>query len=145
LHNQFEIRQPETPSDEDIEHVSKHFRAFNNEQTGELPKKELHIFAYGPNGNVIGGLFGDISWGWLHVDVLWVDERYREEGIGSALMNEAQNEALAMKVDQAYLETTDFQASEFYKKLGFSIFAELENQPPGHVCYYMKKKITAPK
>jgi ribosomal protein S18 acetylase RimI-like enzyme len=44
-----------------------------------------------------------------------------------------------MDVQQAFLETTDFQALGFYKKRGYQEFARLENQPPGHICYYMKK------
>ena len=54
-------------------------------------------------------------------------------------MDQAEAEAIAMDVQQAYLETTDFQALDFYKKRGYHVFAQLENQPPGHICYYMKK------
>ena len=53
-------------------------------------------------------------------------------------MDRAEAEASAIGVEQAYLETTDFQAVGFYEKRGYHIFAQLENQPPGHHCYYMK-------
>ena len=45
-----------------------------------------------------------------------------------------------MGVHRAYLETTDFQALDFYVGLGYEVFAQLENQPPGHTCYYMKNE-----
>lgn len=134
-----EICQDDSPSKEDAAYVSKQFVAFNDRQSGVFPSKEIHIFARTPDRQVIAGLIGDISWGWMHIDTIWVDKAYRKNGIGTALMDLAEAEASAMGVDQAYLETTDFQAYGFYEKRGYQVFAQLENQPPGHVCYYMKK------
>ena len=139
MHYDIDIRQKDHPLTEDTAYVRQRFRSFNDQQSGIFPSKELHLFAYAPDQQIIGGLFGDISWGWLHVDILWVDDVYRLSGIGTSLMDRAETEARAMGVQQAYLETTDFQAFDFYKKRGYQVFAQLENQPPGHVCYYMKK------
>ena len=134
-----DIQQHDHPSDDDMAYISQQFRSFNDHQSGIFPSKALHLFAYSPDRQIIGGLVGDISWGWLHVDILWVAESYRQNGIGTSLMDRAEAEASAMGVHQAYLETTDFQALGFYKKRGYLEFAHLENQPPGHICYYMKK------
>lgn len=137
--NGIEIQQQDHPSPDDMAYVHKKFRAFNDQQGGVFPYKELHLFAYAPDRQIIGGLFGDISWGWLHVDTIWVDEAHREDGVGTALMDRAEAEAVAMGVHRAYLETTDFQALGFYEKRGYHVFAKLEEQPPGHFCYYLKK------
>ena len=134
-----EIRYPDYPSVDDTTYVYQQFRAFNDQQSGIFPSKELHLFAYAPDQQLIGGLFGDISWGWLHVNIMWVAEPFRHHGIGTELMDRAEAEAAAMGVHQAYLETTDFQAVGLYEKRGYQVFAQLENQPPGHICYYMKK------
>lgn len=136
--NEIDIQQHEQPPVEDIRYISQQFRAYNDRQSGVFPSKALNLFAYAPDRRIIGGLFGNIFWGWLHIDTLWVDESYRQNGIGTSLMDRAEAEACAMGVQQAYLETTDFQALDFYKKRGYRIFAQLEDQPPGHVCYYMK-------
>lgn len=133
-----DIQQHKQPSKEDIEFISQQFQAYNNMQSGVFPSRELHLFAYSPDGQIAGGLAGSIFWGWLHVDTLWVAEAYRGHGLGTALMDQAEAEAIGMNVQRAYLETTDFQALDFYKKRGYQIFARLEDQPPGHVCYYMK-------
>ncbi len=139
MHQDIDIQQHDHPSTDDTAHIRQQFLAFNDQQSGIFPSKELHLFAYAPDQQIVGGLFGDISWGWLHVDILWVDESYRQYGIGTSLMDQAEAEASAMGVQQAYLETTDFQALGFYEKRGYHVFAQLENQPPGHLCYYMKK------
>ncbi len=138
MHHNIDIQQQDHPSADDAAYIRNKFIEFNDRQSGVFPSKELHLFAYGPEQQIIGGLFGDISWGWLHVDVLWVDEAYRQDSIGTALMDRAEAEARAMDVQSAYIETTDFQALGFYEKRGYKVFAHLENQPPGHVCYYMK-------
>ena len=136
-----DIQQHDNPSSDDLAYLSQQFRAFNDQQSGIFPSKELHLFAYSTDQQIIGGLTGDISWGWLHVDVLWVDESYRQDGIGTSLMDKAEDEAIAMDVHKSYLETTDFQALGFYEKRGYQVFAQLEDQPPGHICYYMKKTL----
>jgi hypothetical protein len=56
----------------------------DEQQSGIFPSKELHLFAYAPDRQIIGGLFGDISWGWLHVSIIWVAESYRHHGIDHA-------------------------------------------------------------
>lgn len=139
MQHNIEIQQQEHSSTEDMAYVCAKFREFNDRQGGVYPSKELLLIAYGPDKRVIGGLCGDISWGWLHVDVLWVDEANRQNGIGTALMDRAEAEAEAMYVHRAFIETTDFQAFEFYQKRGYQVFAQMENQPPGHTCYYMQK------
>ena len=133
------IIQKENPSEEEAAFIYGKLRSFNAAHTGELPRKSLRIFAYGQNQQIVGGLFGEVGWGWLHIDILWVDNSYRKQGLGSKLLKQAETESLAMGIDRGYLETTDFQARPFYEKMGYEVFAELNDQPPGHTCYYMKK------
>jgi len=123
MHRDFDIQQRDQPSADDVAYISQRFRAFNDQQSGIIPSKALHLFAYSAERQIIGGLFGDISWGWLHVDVLWVAESYRQSGIGTSLMDRAEAEASVMGVQQAYRETTDFQALGFYEKRGYQVFA----------------------
>jgi ribosomal protein S18 acetylase RimI-like enzyme len=136
-HN-IDIQQRDRPLAEDVAYISRQLREFNDQQCGVFPSKAVNLFAYSPDRQIIGGLVGEISWGWLHIDTLWVAESYRHRGLGTALMDRAEAEACAVGVQQAYLETTGFQALGFYAHRGYRIFAQLENQPPGHVCYYLK-------
>ena len=141
MQQDIDIQQHDHPSADDTAYISQQFRAYNDQQGGKFPSKDLYLLAYGPDKGIIAGLFGDVSWGWLHIDVIWVAEPYRHTGIGTSLMDRAEAESIAMGVNQAYLETTDFQALGFYDKRGYKIFAQLENQPPGHICYYLKNTL----
>jgi GNAT superfamily N-acetyltransferase len=105
------IRYPDASASDDTRYVYQQFRAFNDQQSGIFPSKDVHLLAYAPEHQLVGGLFGDMAWGWLHVNILWVAEPYRNRGIGTQLMDRAEAEAATLDVYQAYLETTVFKPS----------------------------------
>lgn len=39
------------------------------------------------------------------------------------------------------VETLSFQAIGFYLKSGYQVFAQLDDKPPGHTWYYLKKEL----
>jgi len=99
MHHDIDIQQHDHPSADDLANISRQFRALNDQQSGVFPSKALHQIAYSPDRQIVGGLVGDISWGWLHIDTLWVAESYRLSGIGTSLMDRAKAEAIAMDVE----------------------------------------------
>jgi uncharacterized protein (DUF924 family) len=42
------------------------------------------------------------------------------------------------------LETTSFEARPFYEKRGYEVFATLDDYPPGHSKFFLRKRLTAP-
>ena len=93
---------------------------------------------------LVGGLVGETGWEWLHVDLLWVDDAYRGRGIGRRLLLAAEAEAARRGCRQAYLDTFDFQARPFYERLGYAVFGALDDYPPGHTRYWLRKRFAAP-
>ncbi|MGV7223547.1 MAG: GNAT family N-acetyltransferase [Nitrospinales bacterium] len=75
--------------------------------------------------------------GWLYIDVLWVEERYRSKGLGTRLINAAEDEAISRKCCAAYLYTYSYQNPKFYERLGYHIFGQLNNFPDQHTKYFM--------
>lgn len=93
-------------------------------------------------GEIIAGVNSMIyCWRVLAIDVLWVKEAYRKMGYGTQLLQELEKVAKEEKCSMIHLDTFDFQAKGFYEKNGFEVFGTLENCPPGHARYYMKKEI----
>jgi ribosomal protein S18 acetylase RimI-like enzyme len=75
-----------------------------------------------PDSNeVIGGLYGKVSYRWLLIDLVSVPESMRGQGI--------------------WLETFSFQAPGFYQKLGYCEFGRLADYPPGHTRLYYQKSL----
>jgi ribosomal protein S18 acetylase RimI-like enzyme len=58
-------------------------------------------------------------------------------------MNEAEAEAIHRGCRGAWLDTFSFQARGFYERLGYSIFGTIENFPPGHRRFFLKKDFAA--
>ena len=80
-------------------------------------------------------------WGCVYIDTLWVDEKYRNKNIGTQLLISVENEARIKDAHLIHLDTFDFQAKEFYLKVGYDVFGKLEDCPLNHIRYFMKKII----
>lgn len=92
-------------------------------------------------GKLAAGLSGALSWGWLFVEGLWVDDDWRGQGVGRALMGHAEAHARERECHSAWLDT--FQARGFYEALGYVPFGELEDYPPGQSRYFLRKRLVA--
>ncbi len=92
-------------------------------------------------GVLIGGLIGFRRWDWLYIDHLWVAAAHRHAGIGSQLLRAAEAEAIVHGCTHALLDTFSFQARGFYERLGYRVFATLDDCPAGHQAHYMTKAL----
>ena len=80
------------PSESEIEFVNNALARFNDAKVGPDNHELLNIVEYDDSGNVIAGILGGTYWGWMHIDILWVDEKFRKQGIGSKLLQAAEDE-----------------------------------------------------
>ena len=112
---------------------------YNEQQAGKQHGKLLCFVVRAPDGDVLGGVIGETHWNWLYVNLMWLREDLRGQGYGQRLLALAEAEARQRGAEYAYLDTFSFQAPEFYKKQGYEVFGMLENFPPGHQRYYMRK------
>lgn len=96
-----------------------------------------------PKGDIIGGILCKIYCGSsMYIDVLWIKEEYRKEGLGSKLLKEAEDIGKEKGCHLIHLDTFDFQAKDFYLKYGYEVFGTLDNCPKdNHKRYFMKKEI----
>ena len=92
---------------------------------------------------IVGGLYGATMWSWLMIEGLWVDEALRGRGLGRQLLLRSEDIALARGCRGAWLGTFDFQARDFYERLGYTVFAALPGFPPGHTHFHLRKHLSA--
>lgn len=93
-------------------------------------------------GNIIAGIISILyCWKCLYIDILWVKEKYRQEGYGSILLKEVEKLAKEQGCNLVHLDTFDFQAKNFYMCHGYEIFGVLDNCPSVHKRYYMSKNL----
>ena len=93
------------------------------------------------NGNEkLAGLTGETFGNWFCIRYLFVGERLRGKGIGSALLATAEREAKRRGCKYAFVDTFSFQAPAFYEKHGYREAFALEEYPyTGKRHYYTKK------
>ena len=92
------------------------------------------------NGNIIAGILSKMyCWNCLYIDVLWVKEEHRKDGLGSRLLKEIESVAIEKGCYLIHLDTFDFQAKDFYIKHGYEVFGVLDECPEGHKRYFLKK------
>jgi GNAT superfamily N-acetyltransferase len=129
------------PDPADRQVVGRGIDEYNVQQAGDMHHQPLTIFIRNGAGQVIAGLLGDTYWGWLAINLLWVEDAWRRRGYGRALLRAAEQEAIRRGCSHAHLDTLDFQAPEFYRKEGYTVFGELAGLPPGHTRYFLKKDL----
>jgi GNAT superfamily N-acetyltransferase len=130
----------------DLKALDQAITDYNIRIARELPRAEIHrldFVAKETQGELLGGIQAYwVNWGILHVELLYVYDQYRGQGIASMLLEHVEKIARSHHCHLAHLDTFDFQAKDFYLKHGYSIFGVLENAPKGHSRYYMKKDLT---
>ncbi len=90
---------------------------------------------------VRGAIVVSFLYNGMHIDLLWVDESLRNQDWGSKLIKIAEEEAVRRGCALAYTDTFTWQAPEFYKKNGYTIYGELDDFPVGNSLYYFVKKL----
>jgi ribosomal protein S18 acetylase RimI-like enzyme len=78
----------------------------------------------------------------LFISLLFVPTALRGQKLGERLMAQAEAAAANRGCTGVWLDTFSFQARGFYQRLGYDVFGEIPNYPPGHARYFMKKHLT---
>jgi ribosomal protein S18 acetylase RimI-like enzyme len=73
---------------------------------------------------------------------LYVPDLLRGQGFGSRLLRQAEEEASRRGCTGAWLDTFSFQAPDFYRRRGYTVFGAIEDYPPGHRRYFLRKSLT---
>ncbi|MCE2943861.1 MAG: GNAT family N-acetyltransferase [Lysobacteraceae bacterium] len=120
--------------------IREMLRDYNARFIGRPDWLPLVITALDGDDEMVGGLAGQYGLGWLHVDMLAVSPERRRTGIGMQLLDQAEHWARQRGALGVHLETIEFQALEFYTKLGYRRFGEQADNPPGYTRYYLEKR-----
>ena len=103
--------------------------------------KPLGAFMRDERGALIGGAYGYVNWNWLFINLVWLSEAARGGGHGRRLILALEQAARERGCTHAHLDTFSFQARPFYEKLGYEVFSTLDDYPPGHQRFFMKKAL----
>lgn len=129
-----------TPAEDPFAALNAILNTYNIEHVGPPHHVPLWIFARDPAGKVQGGIRGQTYWSWCSIDVLSVAAAYRRQGIGSRLLTAAEEIARSRGCIGIRLDTTSFQAPDFYRRHGYTEVGRIDNYPPGHARIWLIKR-----
>ena len=141
MNEEYKIVQVEKPDDNMWGVIGGGIHNFNEQQAGDQQYKRICFVLRSPDDEVVGGLIGDLYWGWFYVDLLFVKDELRGRGYGGRILALAEEEARKHGATNAFLDTFSFQSPDFYKKHGYRVFGELKDFPPGHTRFYLTKQL----
>jgi len=131
-------------SEKNIKNILDGINTFN---LNKVPSKTefwspMNFVVKNKNSKVIEGILSGVGyWAGLEIKILWVEENYRNQGIGSWLLSFTENLAKEKGAEISMLDTFDFQAEEFYKKHDYISLGFINNFPKGHRRSYFYKRL----
>ena len=131
-----------------IENLTKEGAAYIGGKINEIVPREVDadvecfvLKVENENGEIVGGCIAEAyeyHWSRMYLDTLWVDERYRHQGIGSMIIREAERIAREKACRVVTLGTASYMARPFYEKHGYTVFTTLK-KANGYISYSLVK------
>jgi len=132
----------QSPGDEAHAALDERLMAFNIKQRPSVnwQKDVFTVLLKDGSGNLRGGARGVVRMGAVDLQALWLDEELRREGSGTKIVRAVEDEGKRRGARAVLLYTYDFQARDFYERLGYSCFGTFEF-PDGVTRFYMSRTL----
>lgn len=139
------IEQLAAPKPADRAAIGAALSVFNDAALGQgpdaWPDETLCLTLTDARGTITGGLWGRSYYRWLHIDLLFVPEAARGQGLGTALLRQAEAAARSRDCLGVWLDTFSFQAPDYYPRHGYKAFGRLESYPGPHSRTFFAKRL----
>nr|WP_314529395.1 GNAT family N-acetyltransferase [uncultured Pseudomonas sp.] len=135
------IEATQNPTEEEHQAILLPLRAYNALKAGVSKPQPIALLVRDEHGQILGGLYGRVFYQWLYIELLSVPESARGQGLGSRLMRMAEDHAREKGCLGIWLDTFEFQAPGFYRKMGYSEFGHIADYPPGHKRFFFQKRM----
>lgn len=130
------------PHPEDMQVLNNGIMAYAKKKKGFNDAWEFFtFFVRDPNNTILGGCNGCALYGLIYIDSLWVSDSIRNQGWGTRLVNAALEYGKEKGCTFATVNTMDWEALAFYKKLGFKLESECHGFQKNSVCYFLRKEL----
>lgn len=133
----------ERGSDEDCAFLVERFYAYSDSQ---VPRRHEGLSfdrkITDGAGKLIAGVEACVTgWDVGYVLFQWTEEPYRGQGLGSALLSNAEREIRENGGKQVLVSAFDWQDAAFYQARGYVITGKLPDCPKGHCLYSLSKDL----
>ncbi|MDE8348354.1 MAG: GNAT family N-acetyltransferase [Acidocella sp.] len=135
------LRLSETPDAAFRDYLINGITAHHADFLPPVSSLPLAIMLQNEHGAWQGGLVGRSWQNWLFIELLFVPQALRGQGLGHALLTRAEIEAKNRGCTGLWLDTLNPAALAFYLRHGFESFGELANYPNQSRRVFLRKSI----
>lgn len=114
------------------------------DKTGVSPdimSNSFHFFYKDEKEEIQAGIIGFCYCGCVYISMLWVHPRYRGQKLGVALVEEAEKLGKQQGCSFSTVNTMEWEAPEFYKKLGYEVEFKREGYADNHIMFFLRKSL----
>jgi ribosomal protein S18 acetylase RimI-like enzyme len=130
----------DAPDEASLAAILDGLKAFNAGTIGPSDLHKLAVLIKVGNATV-GGLSGHTIRGWLYIDMIFVPEGLRGQGLATQLLATAEAEAIARGCRAVWMDTVNPDALKLYRSLGYEICGELPDFARGLSCFFLHKRL----
>ena len=128
-------------NDDDAEVIENGIAAYSKAYEQEYESVGFYKKLVDKDGRFLAGVIADVNKGdYGFVDALFVQEPLRRQGLGTYLLQEAEDLAKENGASMLLTNAGDWNV-DFFKKNGYLLRGELKDVPKGHDCYELYKNI----
>ncbi len=138
----YKITQETNPRHDDVQVLGDGIMAFASQKRGHKPIGFFAFFIRDENDQICGGCSCCNLYGCLYVDQLWMEEALRGKGYGTQLMIAAEKLGRELGCTFSAVNTMDWEALGFYKKLGYQVELERRGFLKNSIFYFLRKDIS---
>lgn len=135
----YKLTFEKNPDPKDIQILGDGIMENTKLKTAHNPIDFFGCFIRDNNNEIQGGCSGGNLYGCLYIDSLWVAKHLRGNGYGINLMLEAEKFGRSKGCNFAAVNTMNWEALEFYKKLGYHIEFERHGFFKDSIFYFLRK------
>ena len=115
----FEEHNPEVIK----EKLQLELREYNRLFLGKYERQNFAAYILGESGNIIAGVYGFtiMPYHTMRLELVWVHEEYRGQGLGYKILKYAEQYAHSKKCKIIQVSTGKWQGEGFYRKMGYTV------------------------
>ncbi|WP_337879396.1 GNAT family N-acetyltransferase [Rheinheimera sp.] len=104
-------------------------------------RQPLGLKKLNAEGELVAVLAGRTFGNWFYLESFWLAESERGQGLGSALLQRAEQLAVQRGCRFVVVDTLDFQARPFYEQQGYQVQWTQQQYPFTGAKYFMTKTL----
>jgi len=139
MNTNYSIQYEPNPTQDDIQILQDGIQAYASLKKNQPQMEFFAFFIRNEDNKILGGSNGAMYYGCLYIDNLWLDEKLRGKHLGTELMQAAEKLAKEKGCLFSTVNTMDWEALGFYKKLGYKVEFERTGYFNNSTLYFLRK------